>query len=178
MKHVIKSVGLALTLALTGCAGSIEGEQYVQQSPKFDLYSFFDGKVKAWGIAQGRSGEIKQRFTVDINGRVEGEKLILDESFTYSLGEGPTERVWEITPAGTNRFNGKAGDILGTAEGISYGNAFNFSYKMDLPVDDTTYEVGFDDWFFAMDDNTMMNRSYITKFGVVVAEVTIFMQKQ
>ena len=49
---------------------------------------------------------------------------------------------------------------------------------MDLPVDDTTYAVTFDDWFWAFDDSAMMNRSYIRKFGVVMAEVTIFMQKQ
>ena len=36
----------------------------------------------------------------------------------------------------------------------------------------------FDDWFWAFDDSTMMNRSYIRKFGIVMAEVTIFMQKQ
>ena len=49
---------------------------------------------------------------------------------------------------------------------------------MDLPVDDTTYSVTFDDWFWAFDDSTMMNRSYIRKFSIVMAEVTIFMQKQ
>ncbi|MEC8747574.1 MAG: DUF3833 family protein, partial [Pseudomonadota bacterium] len=41
-----------------------------------------------------------------------------------------------------------------------------------------TYSVTFDDWFWAFDDSTMMNRSYIRKFGIVMAEVTIFMQKQ
>jgi hypothetical protein len=73
---------------------------------------------------------------------------------------------------------GRAGDIAGPAEGVAYGNAFNFNYEMDLPVDDTEYRVVFDDWFWAFDDTTMMNRSYIKKFGIVMAEVTIFMQKQ
>jgi hypothetical protein len=49
---------------------------------------------------------------------------------------------------------------------------------MDLNVDGSTYRVAFDDWFFAIDDNTLMNRSYIKKFGIVMAEVTIFMQRQ
>ena len=69
-------------------------------------------------------------------------------------------------------------DPLPPGEGTSYGNAFNFTYSMDLPVDDTTYEVAFDDWFFGMSEDTMMNRSYIKKFGITMAEVTIFMQKQ
>lgn len=45
-------------------------------------------------------------------------------------------------------------------------------------IDGSTYPVNFDDWFWALDDNTMMNRSYIKKSGIVMAEVTIFMQKQ
>ena len=48
---------------------------------------------------------------------------------------------------------------------------------MDLPVGDNEYRVQFDDWMWAMDENTLMNRSDIKKFGLVMAEVTIFMQK-
>ena len=62
--------------------------------------------------------------------------------------------------------------------GTPYGNAFTFAYEMDLEVGDSSYRVNFDDWFWAMDSKNMMNRSYIKKFGVVMAEVTIFMQKQ
>lgn len=163
---------------LSGCAGSVKSDAYNNQQPKFDIYEFFDGDVKAWGIVQSRSGEVIQRFIVDINARQEGETLILDESFNYQLGDGVKNRTWHINPAGGNKYSGEAGDILGTAEGTSYGNAFNFSYSMDLPVDDTTYEVAFDDWFFGMSEDTMMNRSYVKKFGITMAEVTIFMQKQ
>ncbi len=88
------------------------------------------------------------------------------------------QRTWRITPTGNGVYEGRAGDILGVAKGTSYGNAFNFQYEMDLPVDDTTYQVAFDDWFWAMGDGTLMNRSYVKKFGLVMAEVTIFMQQQ
>lgn len=179
MKSVLRIL-LAVTFAtgLAGCAGAPEGDTYRQQTPAFDLYQFFSGYVKAWGIVQDRSGEVVQRFIVDINARQEGDTLILEEAFTYQLGDGVKKRTWRITPQGNGRYAGEAGDILGTAKGTSYGNAFNFTYSMDLPVDDTTYEVAFDDWFFGMSEDTMMNRSYIKKFGITMAEVTIFMQKQ
>ncbi|MBU3021469.1 DUF3833 domain-containing protein [Aestuariibacter sp. A3R04] len=163
---------------LPGCAGGIDGALYRQQQPVFNLYDFFDGPVKAWGIVQNRSGEVVQRFTVDIEGKQKGSQLELNESFNYQLGDGPASRIWTISRVEDTIFRGDAGDILGSATGQSYGNAFNFQYKMDLPVDDTTYEVTFDDWFFALGADTMMNRSYIKKFGIVMAEVTIFMQKQ
>lgn len=127
---------------------------------------------------QNRSGEVVQRFIVDIDGRIDGDLLILDEIFTYGVGDGPKTRIWEIEQNASGEFVGNAGDIAGPARGVSHGNAFNFSYEMDLPVDDTEYRVVFDDWFWAFDEATMMNRSYIKKFGIVMAEVTIFMQKQ
>ncbi len=167
-------------LGLSACSVGIDGKDYTQQTPPLSLEQFFDGKVKAWGIVQNRSGEVVQRFIVDINGVNEPNgSLTLNESFTYLLGEGVNKRVWHIRQGDTaNHFIGEASDIAGPAQGRSYGNAFNFNYEMDLPVDDTEYRVSFDDWFWAMDEHTLMNRSYIRKFGIVMAEVTIFMQKQ
>ncbi|MCU7555482.1 DUF3833 domain-containing protein [Alteromonas sp. ASW11-19] len=177
-KITLAACTLLLTLMLGGCSVSVDGSNYESVAPDFDIKAFFNGNVKAWGIVQNRSGEVVQRFMVDINGRIENGVLILDESFTYGVGDGVKSRVWRITQTGENTFEGEAGDILGTATGTSHGNAFNFRYQMDLPVDDTTYEVSFDDWFWAFDDRTMMNRSYIRKLGLVMAEVTIFMQRQ
>lgn len=179
MKTLIMTGMLTLGgFALAGCSTAPQGEDYTAVSPKLDIQRFFNGEVKAWGIAQNRSGEVVQRFKVDISGRMEGNTLVMDEQFEYGVGEGPAQRTWRITPNGSGNFTGQAGDIDGPADGKSYGNAFNFTYEMDLPVDDTSYHVSFDDWFFAFDDTTLMNRSYIKKFGVTMAEVTIFMQKQ
>ncbi|WP_414828306.1 DUF3833 domain-containing protein [Alteromonas sp. H39] len=169
---------MTLILPLSGCSVSVDGKDYTNVSPDFEIKAFFDGDVKAWGIVQNRSGKVVQRFIVDINGRIENDVLILDESFDYGVGDGVKNRTWRIEQTGENSFVGNAGDIAGPADGTAYGNAFNFHYEMDLPVDDTTYRVTFDDWFWAFDDTTMMNRSYIRKFGLVMAEVTIFMQRQ
>jgi hypothetical protein len=169
---------VATIFLLAGCSISIDGENYTSQEPKFALEAFFDGQVTAWGIVQNRSGKIVQRFVVDIDASIQDGALILDETFTYGLGDGPTKRIWTITKNENGTYTGNAGDIVGDAKGIAYGNAFNFAYEMDLDVDGTTYRVNFDDWFWAMDGNNMMNRSYIKKFGIVMAEVTIFMQKQ
>lgn len=176
MKKLIFSLFTVLTLS--GCTLSIDGEDYVGKTPNFDLETFFVGEVTAWGIVQNRSGEVVQRFIVDIDGSMDGETLVLDETFQYIVGDGAKTRVWRLTPQPDGTYIGEAGDINGQATGKAYGNAFNFVYEMDLTVDGTTYTVNFDDWFFAMDDKTLMNRSYIKKFGLVVADVTIFMQRQ
>jgi len=163
---------------MAGCTGAINGAQYQSLAPQFDLFRFFDGAVRAWGIVQDRDGNVIQRFTVDIDGHIAGDTLTLDEHFQYQVGEGPEQRIWEIARTSEGSYTGSAGDILGSASGQSYGNAFQWRYQMDLPVDDTTYVVDFDDWFWALDERTLMNRSAIRKFGIVFAEVTIFMQRQ
>lgn len=175
--YALAGLGIS-AVTLSGCSVSVEGKDYTSVQPAFNIEQFFDGDVKAWGIVQNRSGEVVQRFKVDIDGSIDGDTLTLDESFDYGVGEGPMSRTWKIVKQSDGIFVGNAGDIDGPAAGTSYGNAFNFHYQMDLPVDDTSYSVTFDDWFWAFDETTMMNRSYIRKFGIVMAEVTIFMQKQ
>ena len=168
---------LLASLWLGGCATSLDGSRYLDQSPAFDLFGFFSGEVRAWGIVQNRQGEVVQRFSVDILGSVSGDSLTLDETFAYGLGEGVTSRVWTITRRGDGRYEGSAGDILDTASGAAFGNAFRWSYAMELPVGEKSYRVVFDDWIFALDDRRIVNRSYIQKFGLDVAEVTIFMER-
>lgn len=173
-------IGLCIILLplLVSCGISIEGNRYAQLTPQFSPLDFFDGNVKGWGIVQDRSGNVIQQFVVDIVGTREDDQVTLDETFHYSLGDGVKKRRWLIEPIdGQNAFSGKAGDILGEADGDVSGNALNWQYQMDLPVDDTSYKVKFDDWMWLFDENRLINRSYIKKFGFVMAEVTIFMER-
>ncbi len=169
---------LPLVLWLAACSVSIDGARYQALQPAFDLRNFFTGEVKAWGIVQDRSGNLVQRFQVDIVGSVAGTTLILDETFSYSLGEGVRQRQWRIEEGPDGSLSGVADDITGAAQGVLYGNALQWQYEMDLVLDSGTYRVSFDDWMWAFDSDTLINRSYIRKFGLVMAEVTIFMQKQ
>jgi len=169
----------AVTLALAGCGSpGIDGEAWLDTAPDFQLERFFDGQVRAWGIVQDRKGQLIQRFTVDIDGTWENDVLTLDETFEYGFGEGVTQRTWTIEQEADGRWRGGAGDILDEAEGQDFGNAFRWRYRMDLPVGDSSYVVAFDDWIWAFDEGTIVNRSWITKFGITFAEVTIFMQRQ
>ena len=166
-----------LVAILSGCATHIQGPNYQAVNPSFDLFAFFDGPVKAWGIVQNRSGELVQRFEVDIDGRVEGNRLVLDEVFEYGIGEGVEQRTWMIEKLPDGRYRGFAHDVLDEASGESFGNAFHWSYGMEIPVGQRTIEVQFEDWFWALDDSRILSRSYLQKFGFDVAEVTLFMER-
>jgi alpha-acetolactate decarboxylase len=49
---------------------------------------------------------------------------------------------------------------------------------LSLPVDGKVYQVNFDDWMYLLDDDTMANRSSMTKFGFELGQVTLFFRKQ
>lgn len=169
---------IGLVLLLNGCGISIQGNQYEQQTPKFDLMEFFNGEMKGWGIVQDRSGNVIQQFTVDLLGEMSDDStLVLSETFRYQLGQGVQRRQWVITKQLDNSFQGNADDIIGNANGKVFGSAATWQYEMNLPVAGSTYHVTFDDWMWQFDDGAVINRSYIKKFGLVFAEVTLFFQK-
>jgi len=167
---------LFLMLSLCSCTG-VSVEHYADQQPTLDLERFFSKPVKAWGIFEKRSGEVAKRFEVDIASRREGNNLILDERFLYSDGTRQ-RRVWTLTPDGPNRWRGRAGDVVGEAIGEVAGNALRWRYRLNLPVDGSVYEVSFDDWMYLMDEDTLINRSSMSKFGVEWGQVTLFFRRQ
>ena len=126
---------------------------------------------------QDHSGNVVRRFDVDMVGSWNGNIGTLEEEFRYYDGE-TQERTWTIKKISDQEYEGTAGDILDKAEATAKGNAMQWVYEMDLPVGDTTYRIKFDDWMFLMNDGVLINRSYLKKFGITVAELTLFMQKQ
>ncbi len=172
----VPSVALLLPpLLITGCGG-LHLEQYADATPQLDPFAFFPGQTRAWGIVQDWRGRVVRRFDVDIVGSTVDDELVLDETFRYADGENAT-RQWRIKRGADGTLDGHADDIVGPAEGAYGGNTMRWNYAMDLAVDGDTYRVRFDDWMWRLDDNVVINRSYIRKFGITVAEVTLFMQK-
>ena len=171
-----RSVFIAMMLFLSSCSG-IDGNLYRDQKPAFDLKTYFNGTVKAWGIVQNRSGNIIKRFDVDIVGEWQDENGTLTEDFRYYDGT-TQQRIWHITDLGQGRYEGRAADVIDKANSTVFGNGAQWGYVMDVPVGDTNYKIRFEDWMWLMNDGVLVNRSYMKKFGITVGEITIFMQKQ
>ncbi|MFT5839437.1 MAG: hypothetical protein ACI9UT_001940 [Flavobacteriales bacterium] len=163
-----------ITLFFLACSSSLD--DYENTTHVFDLPTYFDGEVTAWGIVQDYSNKLTRRFCVDIIATWQGNQGQLHETFYYNDGELQV-RIWELQIADDGSVTGGASDVIGEASGGSKGMAFNWHYTLSVPVGDTEYDLFVDDWMFMMDENRMMNRSYMKKFGVTVAEVSIFFDK-
>lgn len=167
---------LSLVIAIAGCAG-VQPQQYAGESPEFLIEEYFDGRVLAWGMFEKRNGEVARRFTVDIDGSVDGNRITLDEHFVYDDGE-TERRVWEIEKLDEHTYEGRAGDVVGIATGERYGNALNWRYTLALEVEGRTWNLQFDDWMYLVDEDTLINKAIVTKFGFRVGTVTLFFRRQ
>lgn len=172
-------LGAALvSTAVLGAAGcsTIDPAIYAAEKPKFDLQSYFNGTVDAWGVVTDRSGKVIKRFTVVLDCRWTGDTGVLDETFTYSDGS-KDKRVWTLKKNG-DRYIGTASDVLGEATGVASGNALLWSYTMVLPVDGKVYHVKFEDWMFLMDNDVMINRAEMRWYGIKTGEITLSFKKR
>lgn len=164
------------SLGLTACAGPTV-EQYRAEQPTLDLKTYLNGTLDAWGMFQGRSGEVKKRFHVVIDAKWEGDFGVLDERFKWSDGT-TSRRVWTLKREADGSYRGTADDVVGEAVGELAGNALRWRYVLALPVDGKTWNVDLDDWMFLLDEKVMMNRSYMSKWGFDLGEVTLTFVKR
>ena len=152
-------------------------QDYNGKKPDFDFLNFFHGDVEAWGIIEDRFGNLKRQFKVEMFGKMDNGVLIVEEDFYYSDGE-KDKRIWKFNKFSEKNYNGIANDIIGTALGKEEGNAFNMSYQMDLDVGLMELRVTFDDWMYRIDKNTVINKASISKYGLNIANITLFFYKK
>ncbi len=151
-------------------------DAYAAGMPLLDLRDYLSGPLTASGIYLGLSGRVERRFTIAMTGQWSGRHGKLDERFRYDDGE-TGERCWELEFAGNGNFRATAQDVVGTANGAQRGNAATMQYRLRLPRKAGEIVVGFEDWFYLIDDGTLINRARMTKFGFKVGEVVALFRK-
>lgn len=172
-----------LLMLLSSCSSNLTDYQTNDtKQTTFDIKNYFNGKVHAWGMIQDRSKKVTRRFCVDIIGtwQVTNDQLArgeLAETFYFDDGE-ITTRNWQLRQQADGRYLGTAEDVEGTASGSHQGFAFHWQYYLQVPIGDANYQFWLDDWMFQLDQRRVFNRTSMEKFGVTLAEITIFFDNQ
>ena len=166
---------LLIILLFTGCSQT-DMKEFQNNTPKLDLFNFFEGKTIAYGIFEDRFGNLKRQFRVNIDGKINNQTLTLDEDFLYDDGE-QAKRIWKIEKKIDNTqkvtYEGKADDIEGKASGSISGNALNWSYDIYLNIKGSDIKVHFNDWIYKQSEDLAINRAYVSKFGINIGSVTL-----
>jgi len=166
---------LLLAVLAASCAG-ISPDPDAGKVRRFDVASYFTGRLKAWGVVEPRFGGAVRQFTVELEGRREGEDIVLDEYFLFSDGERQ-ERHWRVRRQADGTWRGEASDVPGGAIGREEGASFSWNYDLFLNVRGSSWRIAFRDWMFRIDDEVALNRAFLTKWGIPVGEVTIAFRK-
>ena len=163
-------LALLAAVALAGCA-SVPPEHFAGAKPTFDPMAYFTGHTHSWGVFENRAGNPSKRFTTDCTGRMEGDTLVLDQTFVYEDGSRQ-QRHWRIRRIDAHRYAAVANDVVGTGTGEAYGNAFHWEYTVALKPGNPLLAVRLKQWMYLQPDRrTLLNRGSVNKFGVEVAQI-------
>lgn len=158
-------------LALASCSDPLPIKSF--SGPLvFDPVRFFGGTIQSWGVLENRSGEPTSVVTTDGIGQAEGPDGVHFLQHLHVGSDAPTIRDWHMRRVGPGRFEATANDMVGTAHGEASGRAFHWTWTLALHPGNALTNVTMDQWWYLLDDGAMLNRTIITKLGVVVAEVT------
>ena len=161
-------------LMMLGCTTAIES--YKDSSPALDIKKYFNGELIAWGMVQDYRNKVTRRFCVELVGKWQENKGILAETFYFDDGE-ISFRNWQLTKLSTGQYIGQAEDVIGQASGQQQGFGFHWQYVLLVDFGNKSYQFQMDDWMYQLDENRVFNRTTMNKFGIELAEITLFFDK-
>ncbi|SNS25925.1 DUF3833 domain-containing protein [Tropicimonas sediminicola] len=177
MKTIPALLAAGMVMTLAACSGTPGPNDALLSDRELNLEEFFAGRTVAYGQFQDRFGTVQRRFAVEIDGTWDGSTLRLVEDFTYDDGE-TEQRIWTLRKTGAQTWEGSAPGVIGIAKGEERGDTFNWRYRIDLPVRSGTMRVDFDDWMWLQTDDRLLNRAYVSRFGIRLGEAIIQFEKE
>jgi len=146
------------------------------EQTNFDLLAYFEGRTIADGVFEDRKGNIRRRFTVEMMGRFEGDRLFLDEHFVFDDGERQ-QRTWTLVRRSADQFTGTCPDSVSEARGRLADGAAYLDSELRLKVGKRQIAMRFDNAFYEAGAGLVLNRSAVSKWGIRVGQVLIVFRK-
>ena len=160
---------LLLLMVLVGCSEPLPLDRF--GGPGFDPVRFFTGHVRSWGVMENRGGGPTSIVTTDCTGTVVDGELRMTQ--TLHVGDDPAQtREWRMRRTGPGVYEATANDMVGPATGTASGRAFHWRWTLALSPGNPLKNVTMDQWWYLQEDGSMLNRTIVTKLGVIAAEVT------
>lgn len=162
---------LALVL-LAGCADPLPVTAFAATEPALDPVRFFTGAVRSWGVLEDRAGQPTQIVTTECQGEAERPERLHMVQHLHVGTDKESVRDWRMQRIGPGRYQATANDMVGTATGEASGRAFHWQWVLATEPGNPIKRVTLDQWWYLLDDGSMLNRTTIRKLGVTLAEVT------
>ena len=160
-----------LAVGLFGCSEAPPAEELRATTPVIDPIRFFTGHVRSWGVMEDRSGRPTSIVNTDCTGEADGDTLRMTQRLTIGQ-DSPVTRVWQMRRVGTDRYEATANDMVGTAAGDASGRAFHWTWTLATSPGNDLQNGSLEQWWYLLEDGSMLNRTTIRKLGVTLAQVS------
>jgi hypothetical protein len=167
-----RNLCLLAVLALAGCDKPLPMARFAGTAPAFDPIAFWTGHHRSWGVLETRGGAPTDTVVTDCVGtRQPDGTLHMVQSLT--LGDGSvSHRDWHLRRTGPHSYAATANDMVGEAQGTESGRVFHWRWILALSPGNALKNIVMDQWMYLYDGGSMMNHTTISKFGLVVAQVS------
>jgi hypothetical protein len=166
-------IALCVAVCLIACCDHTPAQSAAPGTgPAFDPVAFFNGHTRSWGVIENRSGAPTQSIVTDSHGWIdEANQLRMVQQLSFQDGS-TQERHWTLSRTGPNRFTATANDMVGSAAGETDGGMFRWEWVLARSPGNPLMNVTMRQWMYRLDDGSAMIRTTVSKFGIIVAEVT------
>ena len=164
---LIRNLVLLLLLPLLSACSGPQLSDYRGEEPELVPREFFQGEMVARGVIKNRSGAVIRSFDATIDASWDENGVgTLDEVFKYNDGETDT-RVWTLEPR-DGGYHATAGDVTEPGFMEFAGNAIHMNYVLEVTFGGSTYNVRMDDWMYRVTEDTVINETEMTYWGLHV----------
>lgn len=167
--HILPVLLLCLSACVSGPQGSPADEG-------FDITGYFDGRILGKGIIE-RNDRVLSRFDMIVDAGFDGSELTLDETFLFDNGSD-FRRVWRLRKTAPGVWTGGAENVEGTTTIRIIDGVVHMHYVAAFPYNDGMISLRFNQRLIPMQDNIVLNRSRLSKFGVPVGTVTVIFEPE
>ncbi len=167
----------ALLLLCTGCA-TLKPSAFEDRKPLFEPEKFFSGHTSSTGFIETRRGHPYRRITTQTQGILRDGVLYVEQDLTTE-GSKPTHRSWQMRRIDAHHLSATANDIIGTARGQLYGNAFHWSVRHALSNKKNPFaRVRMMQWMYLQPDGqTLVIRTFVKKAGITILQISEVFRK-
>ena len=149
---------------------------YNKKLPAFSMENYFSKKVTALGyMTFFYPLKAIKDIKIVFSGKFHNNTLTLKENYTDN--DSKVLRVWSFKKKSSSCYIGKESNVKGTIKVSIYGNKLNMQYKFKTNYKKIYFSVNVKDNMYLVDEETLINKTIVSKYGITLAESFLVYKK-
>ena len=166
---IISSISV---LCLSVSCKSLKPHDFENNKPLLTAENFFVGHTKSAGVVETHGGRPSAKITTETFGTLKNGVVYIEQDL-ITEGKKKKHRSWKMQQTDAHHIEATASDIAGKARGKVYGNYFTWTFTLKLSPHNPIMRLRMSQTMYLQPDGqTLIIRSVLRKFGIIVAQIT------